>query len=58
MFAGTAVKEIHDKLGIPLDKLVVAKPVTASDASNTGWVAASSLGDWAARAKNDFGWDN
>lgn len=56
VFAGTAVKQIHDRLNVPLEKIIVSKPVTQSDASNTGWVSPSSLGDWSARARNDFSW--
>jgi len=29
--------------GIPLNKIVVGKPVTVADASNTGWVDAADL---------------
>jgi hypothetical protein len=34
---GTAVKQIAAK-GVPLDKIVVGKPVTPADASNTGYI--------------------
>lgn len=42
--------------GIPKEKIVVGKPVTRQDASNTGWVSASDLHDWAAKAAVDIGW--
>ncbi len=41
------------KKGVPLKKLVVGKPVTASDASNTGYVSPDSLGEWITKAYND-----
>ena len=39
---GTAVQQIVDK-GIPLEKIVVGKPVTQGDAANTGYVAPDAL---------------
>jgi hypothetical protein len=42
-FNGTAVKEII-KRGIPVNKLIVGKPVTPKDADNTGWMDLSVLG--------------
>ena len=39
---GTAVQQIADK-GIPLEKIVVGKPVTPVDAANTGYVAPDAL---------------
>ena len=55
-FPGTAVKNIIEK-GVPQEKVVIGKPVTSGDAANTGWVDPTSLGEWAARAKQEFGWD-
>ena len=40
-----------------MEKIVIGKPVTESDASNTGWVPASKLHKWAHRAYNEIGWD-
>jgi chitinase len=53
---GTAVKQIAAK-GVPLDKIVVGKPVTPADASNTGYVPAADLHEWAARAAVEIGWN-
>ena len=39
---GTSVKEIANK-GIPLSKIAVGKPITQADATNTGFVPASTL---------------
>lgn len=36
-FSGTAVKEIISR-GVPAKKIVVGKPVTPGDASNTGYM--------------------
>jgi hypothetical protein len=36
-FSGTAVKEII-KRGVSAKKLIVGKPVTPGDATNTGWM--------------------
>ena len=55
VFAGTAVKEIADR-GTPLQKLVVGKPLVKSDATNTGYIAQTDLGAWAAQAYDAFGW--
>ena len=48
-FAGTSVKEIASR-GVPLQKIVVGKPIVKADAVNSGYVAQSDLGAWAARA--------
>lgn len=48
-FSGTSVKEIAG-YGIPLNKIVVGKPATQQDASNTGLVSHEDLGNWAMRA--------
>ena len=42
--------------GIDKDKIIIGKPVTTGDASNTGWISASDLGTWSARANKEFGW--
>jgi chitinase len=55
VFNGTAVKEIAAR-GVPLQKLVVGKPVTWRDVSNTGFVNQTDLGQWAAKAHDDLGW--
>jgi chitinase len=54
-FNGTSVSEIA-KLGVPLNKLVVVKPILVNDATNTGWVDSTSLGQWAIQANTDYGW--
>jgi chitinase len=54
-FPGTSVKEIAAR-GVPLQKIVVGKPVVQADAANTGWVDQAQLGQWALRAYNEFGW--
>jgi chitinase len=54
-FNGTAVKEIAAK-GIPLNKIVVGKPILPSDASNTGWISSEDLGKFALEAYNKLGW--
>jgi len=48
-FPGTSVKEIASR-GVPLQKLVVGKPITTGDATNTGWVAQTDLGAWGVTA--------
>ena len=35
---GTALLEITESPGVPLDKLVIGKPVGKPDVINTGWV--------------------
>jgi len=54
-FAGTAVKEIASR-GIPLQKIVVGKPLVPTDATNTGFVKQADLGTWTARAYDEIGW--
>lgn len=54
-FNGTALTEIANR-GIPLKKLVVCKPITSADATNTGWMSATDLGAAVVKAYNEFGW--
>lgn len=49
------MKEMMDK-GIPKEKIVIGKPVTTADATNTGWVSAINLHNWAERAATEIGW--
>jgi len=35
------------KAGVPKEKIVLGKPVSPGDATNTGWVSAGNLGAWA-----------
>jgi hypothetical protein len=42
-FTGTAVKEIISR-GIPPKKIVVGKPVTPADATNSGYMESGILG--------------
>ena len=42
--------------GVPLQKIVVAKPILTTDATNTGWISQSDLGNFAAQAYSDYGW--
>lgn len=51
----TSVKQIADA-GIPLNKIVVGKPMLASDAS-TGYVNLSSLGLWFKQAEQELTWN-
>jgi chitinase len=46
---GTAVKQMIDA-GIPSNKIVVGKPATPSDASNTGFVNNVDFGNWCVKA--------
>jgi hypothetical protein len=55
VFSGTSVKEIMNR-GIPREKIIVGKPATPGDVMNTGYVDSAQLGQWAAQAKNEFGW--
>ena len=55
VFNGTAVQEIADR-GVPLQKLVVGKPITRKDVSNTGLVDLVDLGNWGAQAYDELGW--
>jgi len=45
----TAVGDIIG-YGIPKEKIVIGKPVTKGDATNTGWIEAADLGAWSKRA--------
>lgn len=54
-FSGTSVKQIIAR-GIPAKKIVIGKPVTAADASNTGAVESTDLGSWVSKAYTEFGW--
>jgi len=54
-FPGTSIKEIASR-GVPLQKLIVGKPIVHADATNTGWVDQGTLGAWGERAFNEFGW--
>jgi len=51
----TSVKEIN-LAGIPLNKIVVGKPMLVSDASN-GYVNPSQLGLWFNQAKQELNWN-
>lgn len=39
-----------------MDKILLGKPVLKSDATNTGWVSATDLHDWAAKAATEINW--
>jgi len=54
-FPLTSVGEIA-AAGIPLNKIVVGKPVTTADASN-GWVSGASLHSLFGQAKSSNGWN-
>jgi chitinase len=49
------VKEIAEK-GVPLNKIVVGKPVNQSDATNTGWMDHFALAQAVKRASEELGW--
>ena len=39
-----------------MKKIVVGKPISPSDASNTGWVRQTDLGNWALKAYEEMNW--
>lgn len=39
-----------------MNKIVVGKPVTPKDATNTGWMDKGELGSAVTRGKNEVGW--
>lgn len=43
--------------GVPLSKLVLGKPATVADASNTGYVAPAKLGKICLEAKEKLGYN-
>ncbi|THU85725.1 glycoside hydrolase [Dendrothele bispora CBS 962.96] len=52
---GTSVFQIHQSLGIPLEKLVVGKPAVEKDSTNGGYMEPSALGKCVAdAAKKDW----
>lgn len=51
----TSVKEISE-LGIPLNKIVVGKPVKEDDAASM-WISTSDFNSFVTRAKNELGWE-
>jgi len=55
VFPNTSVAEIFNA-GVPMNKIVVGKPVTSADASN-GWLSGSQLNSFFAQAKSQFGWN-
>ena len=55
VFSGTSVSEII-KRGIPSNKIVIGKPVTSGDASNTGYVNSNDLGKWVSTAYQTMNW--
>jgi len=56
VFPGTSISEIHAS-GIPMEKIVLGKPLLAGDASN-GFTAGSALKTMIATAKsNNINWD-
>jgi chitinase len=54
-FNGTALKQIINR-GIPSNKLIVGKPVKKTDASNTGWMDITILGEAVSRAYSELNW--
>jgi len=54
-FPGTSVAEIH-AAGVPMEKIVVGKPVTIGDAGN-GHVEAATLGGYFRQAASELGWN-
>jgi len=55
-FTGTSVGEIA-ALGVPLQKIVIGKPCTPADATNTGYVSSSSLATFSSQAYTAIGWN-
>lgn len=49
------MQEIANR-GVPLKKIVVGKPATPGDATNTGYVNPSDLGGFFAQYKNSKNW--
>lgn len=54
-FSKTSIAEIVER-GIPIEKIVIGKPVTKNNASNTGVVNHEELGKWIARAEHELNW--
>jgi hypothetical protein len=54
-YKNTAIKEIANQ-GIPINKLVIEKPVYANDIWGTGWVCVEDLAYWSLKAKADYNW--
>ena len=54
-FEGTSVSEIA-KRGVPLHKIVVGKPATSADATNSGYMDPHALGQAALRAHQEGKW--
>lgn len=50
----TSVKELAD-LGIPLNKIVVGKPIKEDDAGSM-WISAATFNSYVTRAKAELGW--
>ena len=42
--------------GIPSNKIIVGKPATPGDATNTGYVSPATLGTWISKAYDDLKW--
>lgn len=57
LFDLTSIKQLNEYAGIPLEKIVLGKPVNSEDLYNTGLVDAADLGSWAAQAEAEFGWN-
>jgi len=51
----TSVSEISSLLGIPLNKIVVGKPVTSTDAA-TQYISASDFHSFVVQAESELGW--
>ena len=54
-FNKTGVFQVADR-GVPLNKIVVAKPILTTDATNTGYVPMSDLGQWTQWAYGNKTW--
>jgi len=53
----TAYKEILEINQLPLSKLVLGKPASPADASNTGYIEPQELGKICLKAKEKLGYD-
>lgn len=56
-FNNTAVKEVVAR-GVDQSKIIIGKPATPRDATNTGYITAEQFGAFASQAKREGIWNN